>query len=52
MLLRIGLWLPNPLLSSTQGTHHSVLDALGAGLVLPLDVVHELLGTFELPFAQ
>ena len=30
----------------TEGTHHSALDALGAGLVIPLDVVHEILGTF------
>ena len=44
--------LPNPLLSSAQRTHNSVLDALSAGLVIPLDVVHETLGIFELPFAQ
>ena len=30
----------------TEGTHHSALDALSAGLVIPLDVVHEILGTF------
>ena len=36
----------------TEGTHHSALDAFGAGLVIPLDVVHEILGTFELPFAR
>ena len=52
-LLRIiSTLLPNPLLSSTQCTHHSMLDALGAVLVIPLDVVHEILGTFELPFAR
>ena len=36
----------------TQCTHHSALDALSAGLVIPFDVVYEILGTFELPFAQ
>ena len=37
-LLRIiSTLLPNPLLSSTQYTHHSMLDALGAVLVIPLD---------------
>ena len=51
-LLRIRTLLLNPLLSSTQGTQHSVLDALGAGLVIPLDVVHEILGTFKFPFAR
>ena len=50
--LRIVSWLPNPLLSSTQGTRHSVLDTLGAVLVIPLDVVHEILSTFGLPFAR
>ena len=50
MLLRIGLLLPNPLLFSTWGTHHSVLGALGAVLVIPLDEVHEIFDTRELPF--
>ena len=44
--------LPNPLLLSAQHTHHSVLDALSAGLVVPLDVVHEVVGAFEVPLAQ
>ena len=49
-LLRIGSLLPNPLLFSTWGTHHSVLGALGAVLVIPLDEVHEIFDTRELPF--
>ena len=44
--------LPNPLLSSAQRTHHSVLDTLSAGLVVPLDVVHEVVRAFELPLSQ
>ena len=48
----LSMLLPNPLLSSAQRTHHSVLDTLSAGLVIPLDVVHEILGTFELPFER
>ena len=51
-LLRIGSLLPNPLLFSTYGTYHSVLDALGEVLVIPLDEVHEIFGTLELPFAR
>ena len=30
----LSMLLPNPLLSSARPTHHSVLDALSAGLVL------------------
>ena len=44
--------LPNPLLSSAQRTHHSMLDALSAGLVVPLDVVLEVVRAFELPLAR
>ena len=44
--------LPNPLLSSAQRTHHSVLDALSGGLVVPLHVVHEVVRAFELPLAS
>ena len=44
--------LPNPLLPSAQRTHHSVLDALSAGLVVPLDVFHEVVRAFELPLAS
>ena len=47
---RIGSLLPNPRLFSTWGTHHSVLGALGAVLVIPLDEVHEIFDTLELPF--
>ena len=43
--------LPDPLLSSAQRTHHSVLDALSAGLVVPLHVVHEVVCAFEWPLA-
>ena len=51
-LLRISTLLPDPLLSSTQRTHHSVLDALSAGLVVSHNVVHEVVRTFELPLAR
>ena len=44
--------LRNPLLSSAQHTHHSVLDALSAGLVVPLDVVYEVVRAFESPLAR
>ena len=47
---RIGSLLPNPLLFSTWGTHHSVLGALGAVLVIPLDEVHEIFDTLEFAF--
>ena len=35
-LLCISTLLPNPLLSSAQHTHHSVLDALSTCLVIPM----------------
>ena len=48
----LSMLLPNPLLSSAQRTHHSVLDALSAGLVVPLYVVHEVVCSFALLLAR
>ena len=44
--------LPNPLLSPAHRAHHSVLDALSAGLVVPQDVVHEVVRAFESPITR
>ena len=51
---QVGALLPNPLFSSAQRTHHSLLDALSTGLVVvvPLDVVNEVVRAFALPLAR
>ena len=49
---QVGALLPNPLFSSAQRMHRSVLDTLSAGLVVPLDVVNEVVRAFALPLAR